>query len=320
MHTITIMVQVPYSTSSRDVLVSVDHSRVEILVSGNVVFCEHLLDSVTSQEDWIPWQLEETEKGKFLVLELEKVKDSWWSQLSYWSADDAALLKDTEENSPSSRQQETLVEDVSDDEEKKELLVQNLQSKKEDNVDMLGQEDVMGIPVTPENVQQVVETYQYGVEEKKSGIAAFHLGRLYHFGICLDKNYAEALRWYQKALELGCYPLETLLVFNLGLLYSEGGYGIEQNLQQAVQLWQIGADNGNPYAMYNLGVLYLHGTGCEQDVTRALLLLKAANSLDPSLVIPDMSMFQQTHTKPSKKKLSEEERQRVVAEFQKFAK
>ncbi|GJQ12426.1 hypothetical protein GpartN1_g4326.t1 [Galdieria partita] len=315
-HTINIIVQVPYHISSRDISVSVDSSTVEISVGVDVVFRKHLLDSVTSQEDWVPWQLEETEKGKFLVLELEKVKDYWWKQLEYTS--DKVCL---EESNIQVKQQETLVEDVTD-EEKMELFLQNLSSRKENRVDILGQEDVLGIPVTAENVQQVVETYRQGVEEKENGIAAFHLGRLHHFGICMDKDYREALRWYQRALELGCYPLETLLLFNLGLLYSEGGCGIEQNLEKAVQLWQMGADNGNPYAMYNLGVLYLHGSGCQQDVTRALLLLKAANSLDPSLVIPDIPMFQSSSppTKSTRKKLSEEEKQRVYAEFRKFAK
>ncbi|EME30512.1 Sel1 domain protein repeat-containing protein [Galdieria sulphuraria] len=300
-HTITIMVQVPYTTSTRDISVFIDKSQVEISVGGKVVFGQHLLDSVTSQEDWIPWQLEETAKGKFLIVELEKLKDYWWNQLEYSSDIVDMSLQETITNTPV-KQQETVVEDVTD-EEKMEIFLQNIQSRKENKVDIGGQEeDVLGIPVTPENVQQVVETYRRGVEEKESGIAAFHLGRLYHFGICLDTNYREALQ-------------------------CEGGYGIEQNWEQAIQLWQMGADNGNPYAMYNLGVLYLHGNGCQQDVTRALLLLKAANSLDPSLVIPDIPVFQQstplnktTRKKKKNKKLSEEERQRVYEEFRTLAK
>ncbi|KAK4525746.1 hypothetical protein GAYE_SCF16G3655 [Galdieria yellowstonensis] len=337
-HTITIIIQVPYTTSSRDISLSVqDASQVKVTVASRVVFLERLWDKVcTTSEDWIPWQLEETEKGKFLVVELEKEKQGWWNQLVLTPLDEEkkdGSLEHWTSCMPADKQEEppptlsTTKDDASDEEEIK-VFLQTLQSRKdkvdENSVDIgrqIGVEDVMGVPVTPDNVHQVLESYRFQVEEKKSGIAAFHLGRLYHFGICVEKDYKEALRWYQKALELGCYPLETLLVFNLGLLYSEGGYGIEQNLEQAVQLWQVGADQGNPYAMYNLGVLYLHGSGCEQDITRAMLLLKAANSLDPSLVLPDMSAFSQVKdTKPRRKKLSEEEKQRVYAEFRKFAK
>jgi uncharacterized protein len=53
------------------------------------------------------------------------------------------------------------------------------------------------------------------------------------------------------------------------LLYAEG-YGVEQDLAQAVALFRKGADQGNAQAQYNLGSIYAKGQGVPQDFVQAL--------------------------------------------------
>lgn len=56
---------------------------------------------------------------------------------------------------------------------------------------------------------------------------------------------------------------------NLGWMYA-GGRGVEQNLAEALRLFQESADQGNPYGQMNLGLMYEHGAGVKQDTAEAL--------------------------------------------------
>lgn len=59
--------------------------------------------------------------------------------------------------------------------------------------------------------------------------AQFNLGLMYHGGLGLAQNEAEAVRWYRKAAEGGYSPARVYLVVG----YEEGWFGLPQDPQQA---------------------------------------------------------------------------------------
>jgi tetratricopeptide (TPR) repeat protein len=78
------------------------------------------------------------------------------------------------------------------------------------------------------------------------------------------QNYTEALRWYERAAELG----NAASMVNLGLLYASGR-GVPQDYAHARFWFEKAAGLGNAGAMVNLGLLYAQGRGGPQDYTEA---------------------------------------------------
>lgn len=126
------------------------------------------------------------------------------------------------------------------------------------------------------------------------------LGDCYETGIGIEPDYAEAMKWYRRAAELG----EISAYYNIGCLY-ENGKGVEKNLSTAVEYYSLGAeldmplcqnalgrccasdterdrsseafewfrkaaDRGNDDAKYNLGKCYYDGYGVEADKATAV--------------------------------------------------
>ena len=56
----------------------------------------------------------------------------------------------------------------------------------------------------------------------------------------------------------------------------EHGYGVEQDLKKAVELYRQAADRGNPTAMESLGCMYEEGRGVPQDPVKAVELYRQA--------------------------------------------
>lgn len=78
-----------------------------------------------------------------------------------------------------------------------------------------------------------------------------NIGVLYEYGNGIKQNYAEAFKWYQKAADKGL----ALAQRNLGSLY-ENGTGVKLNYTAAIKWYQKAADQGDDVAQYNLGSLY----------------------------------------------------------------
>jgi TPR repeat protein len=57
-------------------------------------------------------------------------------------------------------------------------------------------------------------------------------------------------------------------MYNLGVLY-EHGQGVEQDYKRARRWYEKAAACGDASAMYNLGLLYANGRGVEQDYEQA---------------------------------------------------
>ncbi|WP_321447603.1 tetratricopeptide repeat protein [uncultured Cohaesibacter sp.] len=64
--------------------------------------------------------------------------------------------------------------------------------------------------------------------------------------------------------------------FNIGLLYAQG-QGVEKNLDKALAYFRKAAEQDQKNAQFNLGLLYLRGQLVERDITKAMdLLTKSA--------------------------------------------
>jgi TPR repeat protein len=79
--------------------------------------------------------------------------------------------------------------------------------------------------------------------------SAAHLGHIYHNGSELvgsQKDYAKAIMWYEKSLELGMkFEASTSNVqYWIGEIYRDGGYGVQKNTEKARQWFQKVLDTG----------------------------------------------------------------------------
>jgi uncharacterized protein len=77
------------------------------------------------------------------------------------------------------------------------------------------------------------------------------LGRMYHWGTTVDKNYDEALKWFRKSSDQGNTNGQTGLGFMLFF-----GEGVTENDTEAARLFNLAADKGQIGAQYMLGMYY----------------------------------------------------------------
>ena len=85
-------------------------------------------------------------------------------------------------------------------------------------------------------------------------MAADLLGIMYINDTDEDKNYVEANKWFEKALNMGY----IMSADSLGINY-EIGRGVEKDLRKAMDFYRIGAEKGYVNAQYNLRRAYYYG-------------------------------------------------------------
>lgn len=103
--------------------------------------------------------------------------------------------------------------------------------------------------------------------EYDCGPALFLLGKKYHYGIGVEKNIEEAIKYYEKAITQD----EPRACNNLGAIYVEGMCGVKQDVPKGLELYHKAAEMGRPIAMYNLGNIYFYGQkGVKKDVSKGL--------------------------------------------------
>ena len=82
----------------------------------------------------------------------------------------------------------------------------------------------------------------------------FNLGQRFFKGFEVKKNYAEAVKWWEKAGNNG----HGRAMFNVGYCYSQG-IGVKQDHKAAIQWYEKAANAGVGDAQYNLACIYYNG-------------------------------------------------------------
>ncbi len=147
-----------------------------------------------------------------------------------------------------------------------------------------------------------VKTYQRSAAMGNAK-AQRNLGLMYSAGIGIEQNYQKAFQFFTDSANAG----ETASQYNLGIMYLQGT-GTERNTKQARQWLSKAANNGdsnaqmtlgvllqetdinaslhwynqaaeqnNPYALYNLAIMYWQGEQLPQDLERAGYFARLAN-------------------------------------------
>lgn len=109
--------------------------------------------------------------------------------------------------------------------------------------------------------------------EKMQPYIWYHLGRLYHFGYGTEQNYAEALKWFQKAAAAD----NSYAQYSLGGLYFYGN-GVAQDYGKAFEYYNLSADNDNVYSCYETAKMLRDGIGTEKNQEQANVYFKKAYS------------------------------------------
>lgn len=101
------------------------------------------------------------------------------------------------------------------------------------------------------------------------------LAGMYRDGKGVPQDYAEAMKWLQRAAE----SEERESQFNLGLEYERGEI-VPKNYREAVEWYRKSADQGLPDAQIELGYLYEKGIGVPRDILMAHMFYNLAASSD----------------------------------------
>ena len=108
-----------------------------------------------------------------------------------------------------------------------------------------------------------------------SKIAITEMGIVYLNGESVARDYARARQLFEEADAKGDFLAAALM----GLLY-QNGWGVAQDYVRARQLYERAADAGNSFAMNNLGIVYEIGLGVPKDYTQARQWFEKAAAAD----------------------------------------
>ena len=101
--------------------------------------------------------------------------------------------------------------------------------------------------------------------------AQSNLGWCYLFGMGVEENEAEAVRYYRLAAEQGDADAQ----FDLGVCYLFG-MGVEENEAEAVRYYRLAAEQGHADAQFDLGMCYAKGKRVEKNEAEAVRYYRLA--------------------------------------------
>lgn len=96
-------------------------------------------------------------------------------------------------------------------------------------------------------------------------ISILHIGHLYYYGYGVEKDYAEAVKWYRKAAEE--HNNAEAKAYLAHMYYM--GYGVTQSDKEAERLYRASADQQCSSGQIGLGYLYFVGRGVKQNFKTA---------------------------------------------------
>ena len=92
---------------------------------------------------------------------------------------------------------------------------------------------------------------------------------MYKNGLCVDKDYNEAIKWFQLSANQCNSRAQKSLDGNDGDMYFNG-YGTIEDKNEAFEWMNSCASHGNPIAQEHLGTMYRYGWGTIKDENAAL--------------------------------------------------
>jgi hypothetical protein len=107
--------------------------------------------------------------------------------------------------------------------------------------------------------------------EKGDPASQYNLGLLYHFGLGVRRDEAEAAKWYGLAAEQGDADAQHAI----GDFYIEGLWG-KPDYAEAAEWFRLAAEQGQAEAQRKLGSLYARGRGVPKDPIKAAKWLRQA--------------------------------------------
>lgn len=138
--------------------------------------------------------------------------------------------------------------------------------------------------------------------EHNSGEAQFLLGSVYQQGDGVAKSHSEAVKWYKRCVSVEQQmwdsasdqthrpPLHVVTaLFNLGIIYQSGKNDVPVNYDEAIKWWHEASKFNFAPAVYNIGIMYLNGSGVKKDEAMAREYFIKAHNLNPNLSLPDMN-------------------------------
>jgi len=125
-------------------------------------------------------------------------------------------------------------------------------------------------PERPVEYAAALELHRKAAEAGSDSQAQFLWGQRFEMGWGVEKNYAEALKWYQLAAK----ARNPSALCALGLAYEFHPDDLKvkdrrKAAELAVSHYRAAADAGNPYGMQNLASCYKNGYGVGEDLEQA---------------------------------------------------
>ncbi|MCQ2380169.1 MAG: AAA family ATPase [Victivallaceae bacterium] len=97
---------------------------------------------------------------------------------------------------------------------------------------------------------------------------AFNYGHCCTLGYGVERDYAEASKWLLVAAMAGVAGAQS----NLGVLYLEGGYGLDMDWKMAVRWLKKAVEQHDEEACYNLAICYEYGHGVKKNYKKCFEL------------------------------------------------
>lgn len=115
----------------------------------------------------------------------------------------------------------------------------------------------------PQSSQAVLDRVR-PLAEQGNANAQYNMGVIYDRGYGVERDYAKARAWYEKAAAQGY----AKAAHNLGVIY-QSGHGVAADNERAAYWFKKAAKLGEPAAQNNLAVMYARGVGVQQNMAMA---------------------------------------------------
>ena len=113
------------------------------------------------------------------------------------------------------------------------------------------------------DLAQAAKWYRKSAEQNDP-VAQFNLGSMFAKGLGVERSEKEAAKWYRRAAEQGHAAAQA----NLGVLLANGE-GVAKDDAEAVKWYRKAAEQGSSQGQLNLGVMYVSGRGVARDLVEA---------------------------------------------------